>query len=64
MAKYKLLKSHYVNGQYLEAGRVVSDEPGGELPPGWTPNLDCEGEDGDGLFKMIEVERRARGRGA
>jgi hypothetical protein len=37
MARYLLLADLYVNGQYLEAGSIAFDGPGGSLPSNWVP---------------------------
>jgi len=37
MATYKVLKPMLVRQEYLEPGRIISDDPNGEIPVGWEP---------------------------
>jgi hypothetical protein len=56
MAQYRLLADHFVGGQYLEAGSVVSDVGAGAvLPPGWIPTLACDPIDNDGTQKFFNA---------
>jgi len=53
LATYRLLADHYVGQQLLEAGSVVSDGPGGVLPPSWIPTLACDPLDVDATNKFF-----------
>jgi hypothetical protein len=53
MATYKLCADHVFPGSvFVPAGTIVSDEPGGVLPPGYepTPYMDCQ--DADAVTQM------------
>jgi hypothetical protein len=52
MASYRLLAPHYVRTQYLGAGEVVSDGPGGVLPSGWVPTIGVDPLDEDAIQRF------------
>jgi hypothetical protein len=64
MAVFRLLRPHFIGAVVYDAGTIVSDERNGELPPNWLPPYpdEVEAMDGDALYRVIEAERKLRGR--
>lgn len=40
-SRYRLLKDHYFNGNYIRAGEIVNDSDG-IIPQAWTPTADVD----------------------
>src|SRR6266487_2462774 len=61
MATYRLLADHYVHPYYLSAGLIVSDSPGGQLPPNWLPTTGVDPLDADAIQKFWNARTNVSG---